>query len=820
MPPRRRRFGAGVYVGASVIAVAVVATVTIALRLGPHPTLASRVASSTAITAADGTLLRLTLAEDGQYRLWTPLDHISPLLVEATLLYEDRQFFRHPGVNPFALGRAAARTYLGGDRRVGGSTLTMQLARRLWGVSSRTVSGKLVQIARALQLEAQYSKRDILEAYLNVAPYGGNIEGAGAASAIYFRRPAAALTLAEALTLAVIPQSPTRRGGAAQRGGEDEGAVGLERARNGLLARWTARDGAPAAKGNPTSFAWPRLRRPDDLPFAAPHFVDRVMSEPQPATPHGTTASERRTTLDPRLQRLLERHVRAYVARQHRKGIDNAAALLVDARVPAVRALVGSANFFDPRINGQVNGTRARRSPGSTLKPFAYALGLDQGVIHPATMLRDVPTAFAAYSPENFDGRFAGPLSAKEALIRSRNVPAMTVAGRLARPTLYGLLRSAGVDLPFPEDHYGLGLVLGTGEVTMEELVSLYAALANRGVARPLLWRLDDERARATATAANPLAARDTPSDGVRLFSEESAFLIRDMLSDNPRPTTRLAAAAETLPVDVAWKTGTSWGFRDAWAVGLFGPYVLAIWVGDFSGAGNPAFVGAEAAAPLFFQIVDSIAAQHPVPGVDLYTHRATAPRTVRRVEVCAVSGGLPTAHCPHRRSSWFIAGRSPIEPCAIHRTVALDAEGRRTCALGPPTVRTEVFEVWPSDLAKLFSTAGLPRRPLPSAAPGCDEVESPRGAAPRITSPLAGVTYTLRPSRGERAAGDTVALQAVTDGDASGVYWFADQAFLGRSARGSTLFWQPGHPGSFMVRAVDDLGRADARAVAIEAQP
>jgi penicillin-binding protein 1C len=297
----------------------------------------------------------------------------------------------------------------------------------------------------------------------------------------------------------------------------------------------------------------------------------------------------------------------------------------------------------------------------------------------------------------------------------------------------------------------------------------------------------------------------------VRLLSAESAFLVLDMLADNPRPTDPLGGTARARPVTVSWKTGTSWGFRDAWAVGLFGPYVLAVWVGDFSGAGNPAFVGAKAAAPLFFEIVDSVAAQEPAA----FAHFARLPpKGVRRIDVCALSGGLPTAHCPHRRSSWFIPGRSPIEPCSIHRAIALDGQGRRTCTGGPPAVATEIFEVWPSDLAKLFSAAGLPRRPLPPPAPGCDDGVATPGVAPHITSPLAGVTYALR---AERPDARTIALQAVTDGDAAEVFWFADQTFLGRSARGATYFWQPAAAGRFTIRAIDDLGRSDARAVAIE---
>lgn len=798
------------------IAVGVVAAVLIAARvtlaLLPHPALRERVPLSRAVTAQDGTLLRLTLSDDGQYRMWTRLDQISPLLIEATLRYEDRHFYWHPGVNPFALARAALSTYVTGSRRIGGSTLTMQLARRLWGLSSRTPLGKLQQLARALQLEAQYSKRDILEAYLNVAPYGGNIEGAGAASILYYRKGAAKLTLGEALTLAVIPQSPVQRTGGA-------GAAALGRARTELLRAYDAAH--PAAGEEVTVRDWPTLKDPrgtpaqspqeggsplpSPLPFRAPHFVEEVLKTDGAPDADGRVV----TTLDARLQRLCERHLRAYVARERTRGITNAAALLVDTRTMGVRALVGSADFFDDAIGGQVDGALAPRSPGSTLKPLVYALGMDQGVIHPATMLKDVPTAYAAYSPENFDGRFVGPLSAKDALIRSRNVPALFVAAHLARPTLYDALKTSGIDLPQPEGHYGLGLALGTGEVTMADLVRLYAALGNGGVLRPLQWR---------QPAPGRATARRAPGEGMRLVSEESAFLVVDMLLDNPPPASRHSPLSATRRVPVAWKTGTSWGFRDAWSVGLFGPYALAVWVGDFSGAGNPAFVGVEAAAPLFFQIVDSIAAEEP--GATSFPH--PPPRGVRKIEVCALSGGLPTAHCPHRRLSWFVPGRSPIAPCELHRTLALDAQGRRTCPGGPPPVRSEVFEVWPSDLAKQFAAAGLPRRALPASAPGCDGGEVTAGAAPRIVSPLAGVTYDLRRAGGASVdettvPGATLALQAVTGGDASELFWFADRAFIGKVARGETLFWKPPGAGHYTVRAIDDLGRSDARQVATE---
>ena len=739
----------------------------------PHPPLRERFSSSVAVYDAHHHLLRLTLAPDEQYRLWTPLAELSPSLVEGTLLYEDRHFRHHPGFNPIALGRAAFSTY-GGERRIGGSTITMQLARRLWDIPSRTPWGKVRQLARAVQLELQYSKDEILEAYLNLAPYGGNVEGAGAASLLYFGKPAARLTLPEALALSVIPQNPSQRA---------RSQPLLRAARASLFESWVARH--PEARRDEQLFHLPLvLHGADQLPFLAPHFVDEVLARPH-------APSEVVTSLDLRLQRLVERHLRAYVARKRDVGIHNACALLVDARTREVRALVGSADFRDPSIAGQVNGVLGKRSPGSTLKPFVYALGIDQGVIHPESMLRDVPTSFAAYSPENFDGRFAGPLSAREALIRSRNIPALDVAGKLNRPGLYDFLRTSGISRLKRESYYGLGLTLGAAELTMEELVTLYAALHEHGVVHPLRFAPDE-----------PLG------EGTRVLSAEASFMTLDILKDNPRPDQSGSDGTHRAPV--AWKTGTSWGFRDAWAVGTFGPYVLAVWVGNFSGEGNPAFVGAQAAAPLFFEMVDSIVVEEPrLPPLPL-----DPPPRAKKVTVCAVSGQLPTASCPHKKTSWFIPGRSPIEPCRIHKAIAIDdATGKRACPPFRGPTHSEVYELWPSDLQKLFAQAGLPRRSVPPPAPGCSDGETAGGRAPRITSPLRGVTYTLQ--RGKEEV-QRVALQAVTDADANEVFWFVDESFVGKARSGTPLFFRPG-PGAFVVRAVDDLSRADSRELRVE---
>jgi penicillin-binding protein 1C len=292
----------------------------------------------------------------------------------------------------------------------------MQLARLMYRLNTRTPSGKLRQAVHALRLELLYSKREILEAYLNLAPYGQNIEGVGAASLIYFNRPPQKLALAEALTLAVIPQSPTRRAL-----GDAEKKT-LVDARNRLYVKWVAKH--PAAAEQRGLLQLPlNLRKPADLPFKAPHLTTMLLAERMRGESRADNVIV--TTLDSKLQPLLERHVALYVAREKRVGIVNATAMLIDTRDMGVRAVVGSANFFGDAIDGQVNGALSKRSPGSTLKPFVYGLALDQGLLHPMTVLKDAPAAFGPFAPENFDGRFAGPITAKDALIRSRNVPAV-----------------------------------------------------------------------------------------------------------------------------------------------------------------------------------------------------------------------------------------------------------------------------------------------------------------------------------------------------------------------------------------------------------
>ena len=777
---------------AAVFLVCVLAAITI--RLYPKPPLSTRYTSSVAVYDARGQLLRLTLAKDDRYRLWLPLESVAPEIIEAFLLQEDRWFYRHFGVNPLALARGGWRTYVTGEPRQGGSTITMQLARmmeRNSSRSSRTIGGKFKQIARALMLEAMYSKRDILEAYLNLVPYGANIEGVGAASLIHFGKSTTALSLPETLTLAVIPQAPSKR--TLIRAQERADGASLTGARLRLFERWLARYPSAASQAGLMKLAL-NLRTANQLPFQAPHAVNHLLARHN----YDSGASrEIHATLDLRLQRTLERQIHRYVERQRRIGIENATAMLVDYRTMEVKAVVGSAGFHNAAISGQVNGTLAKRSPGSTLKPFIYALAMDQGLIHPLSVLKDAPVAFGPFSPENFDGNFIGPVTARDALIRSRNVPAVGLAAKLTQPSLYDFLKRAGVSRMASEKHYGLALALGGGDVTMEELVTLYGVIANRGILQPLQYR---------RRAHQP----EISDNGVRLISAEASFMTLDILRSNPRPEGSIAGTRASIPV--AWKTGTSWGFRDAWSAGVFGPYVLAVWIGRFDGEGNPAYVGVQAAAPLFFQIVDAIAAEDRGLTEPVFRN----PPNLTRVEVCAASGDLPNVHCPMKATTWFVPGKSPIRVSDVHRAVMIDTRsGRVAC---PPFDRAKVqqvvYEYWPSDLMRLFTQAGVPRRAPPSGDCGDAAIG---GTPPAISAPVRGAAYVMRASQPER---NVVPLAAAAEGGVNKLYWFANDSFITAGRPGVALPWKPAQPGRYLLRVVDEHGRADSREVVVAAAP
>ncbi len=698
----------------------------------------------------DGKILFVTLTPDGKYRLPAKLSDLSPELIAATLEMEDRRFFSHMGADPRSLARAGWGV-VSGQRLGGGSTLTMQYARLRWRLETRSWRGKLEQVFRAVQLERHYGKPELMEAYFTFAPYGGNVEGAPAASLLWCGKPAADLSLREAAALSVLPQSPTAR---RPRAGGNPKLVAAQARLMGRLrdARNEPRQALDA------EFL---LQPAGPVPRFAPHYARRVM-ESQPGLQTVPTR------IDAAQQRTIERTITDFLTRGRAHGLRNASAILVHVPTREVRAYVGSAAFFNDGIQGQVDGVTARRSPGSALKPFIYALALDAGLIHPQTLLDDSPRRFAGYNPENSDRGFLGPIPAAEALRRSRNVPAVELLARLPHGGLDSFLRSSGVPLPRAPGTYGLSLALGGAEVSLEDLAMLYTDMASR--------------------AATP--SRSTVRYRQAGLSPAASWLTLNALDGSEGPS------------GLSWKTGTSHGFRDAWACGVIGDWVLCIWVGNFDGTPMPGLFARDTAAPLLFQTITRLGLRAKVPPM---------PDTVTKVDLCAISGDLAGPHCAHGAQGTFIAGVSPIHTCTVHREVLLDTKDQRI-TIDDGTARRKVCEFWPAHRLEQFRRAGLPRSEPPRLADGTTgEVAAP----PKIISPQPRLTYVMRPGQ---AGKNSIPLEADAGAEVRKIHWFAGTRYLGASAPAQPLLWQP-TPGDWTIQALDDAGRSSQVALHVTAE-
>ncbi len=598
--------------------------------------------TSTLVVAHDGTPLRAFADREGVWRYPASVDSVSPLYLEALLTYEDRWFWRHPGVNPWALLRAGGQWLRTGGIVSGGSTLTMQVARILEPdarTRTRTAWGKARQLLRAVQLEVHLSKSQILQLYLERAPFGGTIEGVEAASWAYLGKSARQLSQAEAALLAVLPQAPSRLR-------PDRHPEAARIARDKVLQRmavggvWSREEVADAR----IEAVVARSLRP---PLSAALLAQRLR-QAQPK------AARIVSSIDAGLQRTLEERVAAYFSSLPER--TSAALLVVDNRTMQARAYVGSVSFGDPARLGHVDMVQAWRSPGSTLKPFLYGLALEDGLIHSESLLVDAPQSFGGYRPGNFDAAFNGPVAASTALRSSLNVPAVDLLDRVGPARFSARLANAGIALRYPQGGKpNLAMILGGTGARLEDLVGAFAAFNRNGIA-----------GRVRYTDADPLIDR-------RLVSPGAAWIVREMLEANARPGYGTGSFDTASRPRVAWKTGTSYGFRDAWAIGGTRRYTVGVWVGRPDGTPLPGQYGAVTALPLMFEVIDTL------PRTRSDAVAAPPPARVAETEVCWPLGLAPEVAapqlCQRRMKAWVLDGAVP--PTFPERDARLWNSGR-----------------------------------------------------------------------------------------------------------------------------------------------
>ncbi|OGB25469.1 MAG: penicillin-binding protein 1C [Burkholderiales bacterium RIFCSPLOWO2_02_FULL_57_36] len=660
---------------------ALIATMTLLAldRIFPLPVPGRDSPYALVVVARDGTPLRAFPDREHVWRHPVSLKDVSPLYLEALVAYEDKTFWWHPGVNPFALMRAAWQWLTDGRIVSGGSTITMQVA-RLLDPTPRTIPGKLRQIVRALQIEWHYSKRDILALYLNYAPMGGVLEGVEAGSRAYLGKSSGRLTHAEAALLTVLPQMPSRLR-------PDRYPQKAQAARDKVLRRMSGRWSDAAISDALTEPVYAQTVRE---PLLAPLLAQRIKQDANGRTRIDTTID---ATAQSMVEGLLSDRVRNLPARV------SIAAMAIDNTSGEVLAYAGSADFTDKDRFSHVDMVRSPRSPGSTLKPFLYAFALDEGLIHSESLLADTPQSFSGYQPGNFQQSFHGPVSVSEALVKSLNVPAVEVLEQLGSARFVAMLRRGGLKLEFPRGaEPNLSVILGGAGATLEDLVGAYSSLARKGL------------------AAAPRFIHGAPKQERRMMSEGAAFIVRDIL-ETGGPVAR-AVEGQGAYRGIAWKTGTSFGFRDAWAIGVSNRYTIGVWVGRPDGTPNPGFFGANVAAPLLVDIFTALpdgrtASPNPVPAA-VTQEKICWPLGTSRDES---NQGL----CPIQRTAWILNGASPPTfadklrngpPVYAYHVDRITSQRVAPECARHPTERIETAR-WPSTLEPWLD-AGLRQRVLP----------------------------------------------------------------------------------------------------------
>lgn len=717
---------------------------------------------ATLITDKNGEVINAFLTRDQKWRMKTELDEISPLLRKTIIAKEDKYFYVHPGVNPVAVLRAAFKNLVRMKRTSGASTITMQVARAL-EPRKRNIGSKLVEMFRAFQLEWKYSKDEILQLYLNLVPYGGNIEGVKAASLLYFNKNPDHLSLAEITALSIIPNRPS-----SLVVGKNNDLIILER--NRWLKKFAA-DKVFTEKEIEDALAEPLTAIRNTVPHFAPHLSLKLAKQGD---------HQYKTHLDLNTQLKTEKLVEDYVRSQRLRNINNAAVVIIDNKTHKVISYVGSAGFADTTDGGQVNGAAAIRQPGSTLKPLLYALCIDEGLMTPKMVINDVAVSYEGYAPENYDQKFNGYVTMEYALEHSLNIPAVKGLRLLGKDKLVQKLSSCNFkQIQKDRNKLGLSMILGGCGTTLEELTGLFSAFANDGV-----------------YISPSYSEKDSLQKKLTLVSPEANFMINEILSKVNRPDFPLNwQATERMP-KIAWKTGTSYGRRDAWSIGYNKNYTVGVWVGNFSGIGVPDLSGATTATPLLFKIFNTI-------DYDSDKEWFSQPEGCETRIVCSETGLLPADHCTNKVLDYFIPLISSTTACNNMQEILLSADEKisycKNCAPASG-YKKKLFKITEQEMQAWFEENKIAYTKVPPHNPDCETIF--KGNAPGITSPTNGSEYFISKKNKE-----PLQLTCRTATDVSRVYWYINNKFYKSCAPGEKQFFVP-EEGPVKISCTDDKGR------------
>jgi penicillin-binding protein 1C len=716
------------------------------------------------ILADDSTLLYSFLNRQDKWRMYTELNEITPELKKAIIFKEDKYFYYHPGINFFSIARAMMHNLKAGKRTSGASTITMQVA-RMFEPKQRTYLNKLKEIFRATQLEWKYSKDEIIQLYLNMVPFGSNIEGVKAASVIYFGKMPNHLSIGEIAALSIIPNRPV-----SLRLGQKNDYIVNER--NEWLLKYQKAGLFPQSYIS-DAIKEPLLARRREIPKLAPQLSYRLKN----SYPKETII---RSTISTEIQQKCESITNEYSKTLYFRNIKNAAVFIIDNIDHNVLAYVGSADYTNEEDGGQVDGIRAVRSPGSALKPLLYGIAIDDGLITPKSIISDVPISFSGYEPENYDGKYYGNITVENALATSLNIPAVKVLSMLKTNKMIEKLIDAGFkQIRKDKDNLGLSLILGGCGITLEEITTLYSCLANGGTLKKVRYIKDDP---------------DTTS--LKIISGGSAFMITEILTKIKRPDLPIQWDNSVHMPKIAWKTGTSYGRKDAWSIGYNKKYTIGVWIGNFSAEGVPELSGSEMATPLLFRLFNAI-------DYDSEESWFKEPDEIRVRYVCAQTGMVPNDFCDDLVFDYYLPGISGNERCNHMKLVYINPDSTISYCTSCKPALGYISALYPNlkpEIITYYEDNNILYRKIPTHNPDCERLMS--GEAPRITSPINDNDYFVNVQDSME-----ILLSCQAANDVEKVYWYINKKIYKTALASERIFFIP-NEGKIDISCSDDKGR------------